>query len=78
MLSRYGGMELAEFNIGQIMSEVLGIAERNGLAMPAGVSMLSRGMITMEGVLARLDRRPASSKCFRRPCPARYLKISVC
>jgi ubiquinone biosynthesis protein len=59
MLSRYGNMELRNFNIGQTMTEVLEIAELNGLAMPAGVSMLSRGMITMEGVITKLD--PESS-----------------
>jgi ubiquinone biosynthesis protein len=34
---------------------MLAVAESNGLSMPAGVSMLSRGMITIEGVLEKLD-----------------------
>ncbi len=55
MLSRYGSIELSRFDIGQSMTEMIAVAEANGLSMPAGVSMLSRGMITMEGALEKLD-----------------------
>jgi ubiquinone biosynthesis protein len=74
LLSRYGSMELSEFNIGQTINEVLGIAEMNGLSMPAGVSMLSRGMITMEGVLAKLDPETSVVEIFSKVLSGAVLK----
>jgi ubiquinone biosynthesis protein len=55
MLNRYGTEELAGFDIGQAMMDLMMIADTNGLSMPAGISMLARGMITIEGVLGKLD-----------------------
>ncbi len=55
MLSRYGSMELGSINISEVMRDLIGIARSNGLAMPPGIAMLSRGIITLEGVISRLD-----------------------
>lgn len=54
MLSRYGAVELAGLDIGRAMMDLMQVAETNGLSMPAGIAMLGRGMITMEGVLEKI------------------------
>jgi ubiquinone biosynthesis protein len=55
MMTRYGSEELGDIDIGQFVLEFIHVAEANGLAMPAGISMLGRGIITLEGVLGRLS-----------------------
>ncbi len=55
MLSRYGSLELGSINISEVMRDLIGIARSNGLSMPPGIAMLSRGIITIEGVISRLD-----------------------
>ncbi len=55
MLTKYGTAELKSLNLGQMFADLLGIAESNGLSMPAGISMLGRGMLTLEGVVSRID-----------------------
>lgn len=54
-LARYGRMELGRMNFTQTSSEMMAIAQRNHLAMPAGVSMLGRGMINLEGLLVDIS-----------------------
>ncbi|MEG0377363.1 MAG: AarF/UbiB family protein, partial [Eubacterium sp.] len=54
MISEYGNMELANMNIGKLMEEMLRLANENHIAMPKGITMLSRGVITLEGLLAIL------------------------
>lgn len=54
-LARYGKMELGRMNFTQTSGEMMAIAQRNHLAMPAGVSMLGRGMINLEGLLVDLS-----------------------
>ena len=55
MMMRYGSEELGSIDIGQFVMEFIHVAESNGLAMPAGISMLGRGIITIEGVLSRIS-----------------------
>lgn len=55
LLTQYGGMGLAEMNFGRMLEEFLAVAQRNGIAMPEGITMLSRGALTIQGVLAKLD-----------------------
>lgn len=55
MLSKYGSTELGGLDIGQAIMDLMSIAQTNGLSMPAGISMLGRGMITMEGVISKVD-----------------------
>lgn len=54
MIGRYAGMEMARMDLGSMFQEVLGLAGRNGISMPKGVTMLSRGVMTIQGVLAKL------------------------
>ena len=55
MMTRYGSEELGSIDIGQFVMEFIHVAETNGLVMPAGISMLARGIITIEGVLSRIS-----------------------
>ncbi len=55
MMTRYGSEELGSIDVGQFVMEFIHVAESNSLAMPAGISMLARGIITMEGVLSRIS-----------------------
>lgn len=52
MLDVYGTEELSNINMGRFLEEILRIAAENHIGMPRGISMLSRGMITIEGVIA--------------------------
>jgi len=55
MLSKYGDMSLGEMDLGNILEEFLILANNHGISMPKGMSMLSRGVITIEGVLSKLS-----------------------
>lgn len=55
MLQEYGTEDLSNINIGKVMERMLQIASENHLAMPSGVSMLTRGVITLEGVLVEIS-----------------------
>ncbi len=54
VMSRYGQMEMGQMNLGKMMEEVLSIANRHGLQMPQGMAMLSRALVTMQGVVTEL------------------------
>ena len=51
-LSKYGKMDLGSMNLGQIIEELVNLAREHRISLPKGVSMLSRGVVTLEGVLA--------------------------
>ena len=55
MLSRYGDADLGGLDLGQLMNECMDIAREHKIAMPEGVSMLGRGVLTIEGVIADLS-----------------------
>jgi len=51
-LRKYGGLSLSELEFSKMMSELLDVGLRHRISMPPGITMLSRGIMTMEGVLA--------------------------
>jgi len=55
MLEEYGTEEFSNINMGRLLEEILRIASENHIAMPSGISMLSRGMITIEGVITTVS-----------------------
>lgn len=55
MLQEYGTEDLSNINIGKVMEKILQIASENHLAMPSGVSMFTRGIITLEGVMVEIS-----------------------
>jgi ubiquinone biosynthesis protein len=55
MMNRYGALDLADIDAGTMILDLLRVAEENGIKMPSGISMLARGVMTLEAVLAKLD-----------------------
>jgi ubiquinone biosynthesis protein len=54
VMDRYSQMEMGQMNLGKMMEEVLSIANRHGLQMPQGMAMLSRAIVTLQGVVTQL------------------------
>lgn len=50
-LMKYGSASLAELDLRQCLSDLMEVAGRHHIAMPRGVTMLSRGIVTIEAVL---------------------------
>ncbi len=55
LLDRYSHMEMGQMNLGSMMEEMLSVANRHGLKMPEGMTMFSRGIMTLQGVVSGLD-----------------------
>ena len=55
LLSRYGSMGMKEMDLGRLMEELLALAGTHRISMPPGVTMLGRGIVTIQGVLADLE-----------------------
>ena len=51
MLAQYMEMSLADMDLGQIAQQVMELAKKHHISMPPGVTMFSRGVMTIEGVL---------------------------
>jgi ubiquinone biosynthesis protein len=52
MLIRYGDVDLSSLNLGDLITQTIDIANSHQISMPQGFSMLGRGILTIEGVLA--------------------------
>jgi ubiquinone biosynthesis protein len=50
-VDRYGKSDLQELNLGQILSEILEISVKHHIGTPNSITMLVRGVMTIEGVL---------------------------
>ena len=50
-VDRYGTSDLAELNLGKVLSEMMDIAAKHQIGLPNTVTMLVRGVLTIEGVL---------------------------
>lgn len=55
MLDEYLDMDIGEMNIGDIVQQYLRIAQNHGLTMPSGITLLGRGISTLEGVVADIS-----------------------
>lgn len=55
LFRKYGNMDMSNINLGKMLAEVMGVAKMHHISMPKGVSMLGRGLMTIEGVLATLS-----------------------
>ena len=51
-LAKYAKLDLGSMDLGQIIEELVGLAREHRISVPKGISMLSRGVLTLEGVLA--------------------------
>ena len=55
IMERYCAMDLEEMNLGDLLGEIVSAAAAHGISLPQGFSMLARGLITIEGVIAKLN-----------------------
>ncbi len=55
MLDHYLEMDIGQMNLGSIMQDTLRIAQRHRLSLPQGVTLLGRGVSTLEGLVADIS-----------------------
>ena len=55
LMTRYGTMDIGSIDIAALLTELIEIMSANELAMPAQLTLLARGMTTIEGVIADLS-----------------------
>ena len=58
-VDRYGSSDLQELNLGKILAEFMEIAAKHQIGLPNSITMLIRGVLTIEGVLE--DCSPTTS-----------------
>lgn len=54
-MSHYVSMDLTDINLGDVVQEIFTIAHRHRISMPKGVSMLARGLVTIESTVMLID-----------------------
>ncbi len=55
VFDKYSNLEVGSINIIKVRDDIMAVANRNGLSMPRGVSMLGRGLVTLEGVVGKIS-----------------------
>ena len=55
LMTRYGTMDIGSIDIAALLTDLIEIMSANELAMPAQLTLLARGMTTIEGVIADLS-----------------------
>ena len=51
IVSEFGGTDLQDLDLGQMAMALIAMARRNKVELPAAVTMMARGLVTLEGVL---------------------------
>ena len=51
IVENYGNTNLSELDLGEFLNAIITLARRNGIELPGTVTMIARGMVTLEGVL---------------------------
>lgn len=54
-LTRYESMALGTLDLGAFMKDLMDLAQKHHIAMPSGMTMLARGVVTIEGVLRQIS-----------------------
>lgn len=55
LLDRYGTVDLGSMDIAQVFDDLTGVMQTNHIAMPGSLTMLARGLATIEGVVVDLS-----------------------
>lgn len=53
-MTKYGNVEMSNIDLGVVLEEILDIINRHNISIPKGITMLGRGLITIQGVVAVL------------------------
>lgn len=54
-MQHYVNMDLKDMNLGEAVQEIFAIAHKHRISMPKGVSMLARGLVTIESTVMQID-----------------------
>lgn len=54
-MKKYVQMDLSDIHLGEAIQEIFTIAHKHQISMPKGISMLARGLVTIESTIAILD-----------------------
>lgn len=55
LLTKYVNAEMASINLGELLEAILDVANTHNITMPKGISMFSRGIMTIQGVVLLLN-----------------------
>ena len=55
MMNKYVTRDMADFDLAKLMDEFISLAKENHIAMPRGMTMFSRGLLTIQGVVTLLN-----------------------
>ena len=55
LLDKYGSADLGSMDLAKVFEDLTDVMKRNGIAMPGSLTMLARGLATIEGVVADLS-----------------------
>ena len=55
LLDRYGTADLGSMDLARVFEDLTEVMKKNGIAMPGSLTMLARGLATIEGVVADLS-----------------------
>lgn len=51
IVDNYGTTNLEDLDLGEFLNSIISLARRHGIELPSTVTMIARGMVTLEGVL---------------------------
>ena len=55
LLDKYGAASLGDMDLAKVFEDMTDVMKANGIAMPGSLTMLARGLTTIEGVVAALS-----------------------
>lgn len=55
LMDEYGSVDIGDMSLSDFLQDLLHICNQNHIQMPRGITMLVRGVMTLETVVARLD-----------------------
>lgn len=55
LLIKYVDADMASINLGELLDAILSVAKNHNITMPKGISMFSRGIMTVQGVVLLLN-----------------------
>lgn len=74
MVERYAALDVGSMDMAKIRDDVLALANRNRLSMPPGVSILGRGLVTLEGVVSAVSPEISILEIFRNHISGEFLR----
>ncbi len=54
LLNKYGDLDFSGINLGEMLQEIVELCNKNDISTPSRITMLARGIVTIEGILAKI------------------------